>query len=80
MDEERLFNALEPLYSELTDAEIKRNIRGDDRLYLGPKHGQYSYLRTLYTTGLNMDQENAFSAEGMRGSIILSDVCVSEGG
>lgn len=68
------------MYKELTDAEIKRNIRGDDRMYIGPCHSQYTFLRALYEGEESKEQEQAFAADGVRGTIILSDECVSEGG
>ena len=38
VDETRLKSALNPLRQKLTPAEIERNVRGDDRLYIRESH------------------------------------------
>lgn len=48
MDEERMFKALAPFYDDLTPAEKKRNIRGDDRLYVGPGNKSFEFIKALY--------------------------------
>lgn len=80
VEEERLFKALEPYYDKLTEAEIARNIRGDDRLYIGPQSKVYSLVRALYEDEVSMDQETPISVDGMRGKILISNDCVSDGG
>lgn len=77
VDENRLFKALEPYYDQLTDAEIKRNIRGDDRLYVSSKNEGYDLLSGLYTQDVDSEAECAISIQGMRGTVLLSDNCVS---
>lgn len=80
VDEKRLFKALEPYYDKLTAAELKRNQRGDDRLYVSSKHSGYDLMTNLYTEQITMEAECAVSFEGMQGTILISDICVNVGG
>ncbi|CAG9813681.1 unnamed protein product [Phaedon cochleariae] len=80
VDEKRLFKALEPYYAKLTPAEIKRNIRGDDRLYVSTKNSGYDLVSNLYLQKVDPDAECAVSIDGMRGTVLVSDICVSVGG
>ncbi|XP_012275979.1 5'-3' exoribonuclease 2 homolog isoform X2 [Orussus abietinus] len=77
VDEKRLFKALEPLYECLTDAEKKRNIRGDDRLYVGLGNGNYNFVKELYTSRVTAETEVCM--DGMRGTVLLAEDCVGEG-
>ncbi|XP_076268478.1 5'-3' exoribonuclease 2 Rat1 isoform X2 [Rhynchophorus ferrugineus] len=79
VEESRLFKALEPYYSELSDAERKRNVRGDDRLYISSKNESYEFLCQLYKNKIDKDDEVAILNQGMKGSILLSDECVDNG-
>lgn len=80
VEERRLFKALEPYYDKLTAAELKRNQRGDDRLYVTSKHSGYDTMTNLYIKEVNMEAECAVSFEGMRGTVLLSDICIKVGG
>lgn len=80
VDEKRLFKALEPYYSKLTEAEKRRNMRGDDRLYVGGHHTSHSFFLELYTNNNNFTTEVEIAIEGMRGTVLLSDICVKQGG
>ncbi|CAH0550389.1 unnamed protein product [Brassicogethes aeneus] len=80
VDEIRLFKALEPYYKVLSELEIKRNIRGDDRLYLSTKSPGYGTLKGLYQQDVEFDAECAISIEGMRGTVLLAEECVDDGG
>lgn len=80
VDEKRLFKALEPYYKKLTPAEIKRNIRGDDRLYVSHQNSGYDLLKNLYIQKVDVEAECAVSIDGMQGTVLLSDVCVEVGG
>ncbi|XP_060536009.1 5'-3' exoribonuclease 2 homolog isoform X2 [Cylas formicarius] len=73
VDEERLFKALKPYYDQLSEAEKKRNVRGDDRLYVSVKNEGYDMLSNLYKAKIDENAENAISIEGMRGTVLLSD-------
>ncbi|XP_032671869.1 5'-3' exoribonuclease 2 homolog [Odontomachus brunneus] len=80
VDEQRLFKALAPYYESLTEAEKKRNVRGDDRLYVGMGNDGYNYVRGIYQNRCGFDKEFEISMEGMRGTVLLSEDCVIEGG
>ncbi|KAJ8958635.1 hypothetical protein NQ318_016360 [Aromia moschata] len=80
VEEQRLFKALEPYYKKLTPAEMKRNMRGDDRLYVSHKNKGYDMLKNLYIQKIDCDAESAISIDGMRGTVLISETCVSVGG
>lgn len=87
VDETRLFKALEPYYKELTQTEIKRNIRGHDRLYVSTGNKSYEYLLGLYKAAgkdlrhlIDKEQRYPYRCEGVRGDVMLSADCVCIGG
>lgn len=101
VDEKRLFKALEPYYSCLTEAESelnnldldqffviifpsffvteKRNVRGDDRLYIGLENKCYDFITGLYKNKVDPNAETDISADGMRGTVLLAEDCIGEG-
>ncbi|CAB3249524.1 unnamed protein product [Arctia plantaginis] len=87
VDEDRLFRALEPHYSQLTEAEKKRNIRGHDRLYVGTGNKSYEYLLGLYKEAghelralIENKQKYPYRSEGVTGEVMLSADHVVIGG
>ncbi|XP_033216725.1 5'-3' exoribonuclease 2 homolog [Belonocnema kinseyi] len=80
VEEKRLFKALEPYYECLTEAEKRRNVKGDDRLYVGPGNSNYDFIKGLYTNNIKSDEEVEISIDGMRGTILLAEDCISQGG
>ncbi|XP_026332870.1 5'-3' exoribonuclease 2 homolog [Hyposmocoma kahamanoa] len=87
VDENRLFKALEPYYKELTQAELQRNTRGHDRLYVSTGNKSFEFLLGLYEQAghdikklIASDQKYPFRAEGVRGDVMLSADCVCQGG
>ncbi|XP_014299681.1 5'-3' exoribonuclease 2 homolog [Microplitis demolitor] len=80
VDEVRLFKALEPYYECLTEAEKKRNVKGDDRLYIGPGNSGYDLIKGLYKNKVDFNTETEISIDGMRGTVLLAEDCVNEGG
>ncbi|XP_026830546.1 5'-3' exoribonuclease 2 homolog isoform X2 [Ooceraea biroi] len=80
VDEKRLFKALAPHYDSLTEAEKRRNVRGDDRLYVGTGNSGYNFIKGLYTNQIGFNEEVEISIDGMRGTVVLSEDCVTEGG
>ncbi|KAG6799210.1 5'-3' exoribonuclease 2 [Apis mellifera caucasica] len=79
VDEKRLFKALEPYYDCLTEAEKIRNVRGDDRLYVGLGNSGYNFMKGLYTNHVRSDAETSICIDGMRGTVLLTDDCVGDG-
>ena len=51
VDEWRLKATLKSVYPDLTPDEIARNVRGDDRLFVGPHHPAHDMLEALYEGG-----------------------------
>ncbi|XP_058807467.1 5'-3' exoribonuclease 2 homolog [Phymastichus coffea] len=79
VEEDRLFKALEPYYDLLTPAEKRRNVRGDDRLYVGPDNKGYQFLQGLYENKIGYDNEVEICIDGMRGTVLLAHDCVGIG-
>ncbi|CAB3373545.1 Hypothetical predicted protein [Cloeon dipterum] len=79
VDEARLFHALEPYYEKLTKEEVKRNVRGDDRLYVSNYHPHSNFLNILYESD-NFDQEFERVIEGVKGRLLLARDRVNYGG
>ncbi|KAJ8684644.1 hypothetical protein QAD02_020437, partial [Eretmocerus hayati] len=80
VEEERLFSALEPFYGLLSEVEGRRNVRGDDRLYLAPNNSGFSFLEGLYSAGISYQSEIEVCVDGMRGTILPSEDCIDTGG
>lgn len=53
----RLKNALDDVYDQLTPEEMRRNQRGDDRLYVSVKHPSYTSMVDLYRMGMDRHNE-----------------------
>ncbi|XP_017757623.1 PREDICTED: 5'-3' exoribonuclease 2 homolog [Eufriesea mexicana] len=79
VDMKRLFKALEPYYDSLSEEEKKRNIRGDDRLYVGFNNSGYNFIKGLYTNYVGFDIETSIRIEGIRGTVLLAEDCVGDG-
>lgn len=80
VEEKRLFKALEPYYEALTPAEKKRNVRGDDRLYVTLKNSGYDFIKGLYENEIGFIDEVSVSIDGMQGTVLLAEDCVVPGG
>lgn len=75
--------ALEPVYPMLTQEEIRRNLRGDDKLYVREGHKGFNDLKTMYTEDLEFDTEKILDAdmfEGMAGRVLRAKECYEMGG
>lgn len=80
VEEDRLFKALGPYYDALSDAEKKRNIRGDDRLYVSRDNSAYTFIKDLYSRNVSVTEEFQIAVDRMQASILLSEECVTVGG
>ena len=80
VDEQRLFNAVDPYRKELTLAENKRNQLGDDRLYVVMGSSGYQLLKKFYETEDDYEKEFPISIDGMQGLVLLSEENIPEGG
>ena len=72
------------MYPLLNKEEIKRNSRGDDRLYVGNAHKGFALLQAIYTEQVIKDNEemqlDGKLFEGMRGRVLYSDNCTDQDG
>ena len=57
----------------------KRNVRGDDRLYVGLGNSNYNFIKELYISHVRFDIETSISIDGMRGTVLLAEDCVGDG-
>lgn len=57
----------------------KRNVRGDDRLYVGLGNSNYNFIKELYTNHVRFDVETSISIDSMRGTVLLAEDCVGDG-
>ena len=72
-----------PLVDKLTPEEVRRNIRGDDRLYVRENHKGYNLLKTIADGEVGEDVEVQIDGkmfEGMRGRVIKTLDCVEPDG
>lgn len=58
---------------------VLRNVRGDDRIYIGSANEMYPLLKALYSDK-KKDVETEVMNEGMRGRVLLSADNVTQGG
>lgn len=57
----------------------KRNVQGDNRLYVGLGNSGYNFIKGLYTNHVLFDAETQISIDNMRGTVLLADDCVGDG-
>ncbi|KAJ8309493.1 hypothetical protein KUTeg_014367 [Tegillarca granosa] len=81
VDEKRLLAALDKVYPDLTPEEISRNIRGDDRLFVGIRHPSYTFFEGLYEGEMVPDgvDVNPVLTQGMAGKVWGDDKAVLTG-
>lgn len=80
VDETRLFKALKPYYKLLSEEEKRRNLRGEDRLYISTKNDGYDLIKALYMNRVKSNIETAILIDGMKGTVTISNQCVRTGG
>lgn len=75
VEERRLLKALRDVYPLLTEAEIKRNVRGHDRFYIRRGHNGYDYLIGLYESNRSgvMFDINPRLFYGASGKVLLAE-------
>ena len=72
VDEVRLKAALFSMQDLLTPEEVRRNIRGDDRLYVREGHAGYNLLRTIYTDNFEENTEIQLDGKMFEGIFFFS--------
>ena len=80
VDEVRLHLALETFYPKLTEDEVARNIRGDNRLFVRQGHTGFAFVQSMYND--NVDHETGLTApaplfDGLSGELLWSQDNVS---
>lgn len=75
-----MFRALASKYEELTPQEIRRNIKGDDRLYVSVRNKAYGFIKEFSLKRIDSNAETAFAFEGVRGTVLQAEDCVEHGG
>ena len=80
VDEVRLHRALEKFYPKLTQAEIARNIRGDDRVFVREGYKGFEFAKGVYDD--NVDQDTSLNVpaalfDGMSGNVLWSQDSVT---
>lgn len=82
VDEKRLLDALSEVYGFLSVEENKRNVRGDDRLYVAKAHKGYDFFGGLYEGRNPKHKEFEITPmlfNGMKGTVLLSDSAIGPG-
>ncbi|XP_028409004.1 5'-3' exoribonuclease 2-like [Dendronephthya gigantea] len=79
VDEKRLLTSLAKVYPDLNEDEKRRNSRGKDRLFVGPKHPACDFFKELYENGAADDSEVDLVTDltqGMSGKVMLDDQAI----
>lgn len=58
---------------------MKRNQRGDDRLYVGPANRGYAQLTALYKKKTDAKKETSICIDGIQGTVLSNDENVQIG-
>lgn len=58
---------------------MKRNERGDDKLYVGPGNKGYKLLRETYKNEIDPSTEVPILVDGVQGTILIAEECVPVG-
>lgn len=58
---------------------VKRNQRGDDRLYVTKANPGYKLLKGLYKNNTAHDVDVPISIQGVQGVVLVADECVEIG-
>lgn len=58
---------------------MKRNQRGEDKLYVGPENKGYAQLSGLYKKNTDAKKETPVCIDGVQGFVLLTDENVTIG-
>ncbi|CAB3993307.1 5 -3 exoribonuclease 2 [Paramuricea clavata] len=78
VDEKRLQESLAKVYPDITEEEKRRNSRGKDRFFVGPKHSAFDFFKGLYEGGGTDDEVDIVTdlTEGMSGKVMVDDQAI----
>uniref|UniRef100_A0AC35U6U7 5'-3' exoribonuclease n=1 Tax=Rhabditophanes sp. KR3021 TaxID=114890 RepID=A0AC35U6U7_9BILA len=81
VDQDRLLDCLDNHMGGLTEEELRRNVRGENILYVSNKHPAFEQLCSIYETGLDIAwvSINKFLTNGMNGLISRKEDAVLPG-
>lgn len=52
---------------------MKRNLRGDDKLYVGPGNEGYAQLSGMYKKKIDPKKETEIVIDGVQGNVLVTD-------
>lgn len=52
---------------------VKRNQRGEDKLYVGPENRGYAQLTGLYKKKADPEKETPISIDGVQGNVLITN-------
>lgn len=58
---------------------MRRNQRGDDKLYIGPGNRGYGQMTGLYKKKVDAEKETFITIDGVHGIVLISDENVQAG-
>lgn len=58
---------------------VKRNVRGEDKLYVGPENKGYTQLNGLYKKKTDPKKETSITIDGVQGMVLVSEENVPAG-
>lgn len=58
---------------------VKRNQRGDDKLYVSPSNKGYKFVKGLYDNKTKLDTDVPILIDGVQGTILVADECIKPG-
>ncbi|XP_037086044.1 5'-3' exoribonuclease 2-like [Pollicipes pollicipes] len=79
VSEVRLKAALESVYHLLTDDERRRNVRGDDRLFIRNGHAGFEVVHQMYAESTETLEANPELFQKMSGALMPADDLVEQG-
>lgn len=58
---------------------MRRNQRGDDKLYVGPGNSGYAQMAGFYKKKIDAKKESSICIDGVQGAVLISDENVQIG-
>ncbi|KAF0307470.1 5'-3' exoribonuclease 2 [Amphibalanus amphitrite] len=79
VSEVRLKAALKSVYHMLTEDEKRRNVRGDDRLFIGSRHPGYAVMQEMYKSNVETVEANPELFGKMSGTLMPAEDLIDQG-
>lgn len=68
------------IFKFISNYLVKRNQRGDDRLYVACNSDGYKFISKLFKDKTDTNEENVMVIEGVKGTILIAEDSVTTGG